>query len=178
MKIITVFCLITDKVQSSVRVTGFLGGRIMMKCRHPLENPKARFLCRESEGECPEKTYTNVQNEWQQNGGFSLYDDTSGKSLMVFFRNLTEGTYRCGVDVSEFTDTSVYMNTSLPTNSSDKNTATCIYYKVQLAKDEGPSYATVSFQKNPDSCNKSTVAFIKEESSTEYAAVKHHPRLE
>ncbi|KAL6482327.1 hypothetical protein MHYP_G00104070 [Metynnis hypsauchen] len=93
-----------DKVQSSVRVTGFLGGRIMMKCRDPLENPKARFLCRELEGECPEKTYTNVQNEWQQNGGFSLYDDTSGKSLMVFFRNLTEGTYRCGVDVSEFTE--------------------------------------------------------------------------
>ncbi|KAL6482332.1 hypothetical protein MHYP_G00104120 [Metynnis hypsauchen] len=93
-----------DKVQSSVRVTGFLGGRIMMKCRDPLENPKARFLCRELEGECPEKTYTNVQNELQQNGGFSLYDDTSGKSLMVFFRNLTAGTYRCGVEVSEFTE--------------------------------------------------------------------------
>uniref|UniRef100_A0AAR2JPH5 Polymeric immunoglobulin receptor-like n=1 Tax=Pygocentrus nattereri TaxID=42514 RepID=A0AAR2JPH5_PYGNA len=100
----TVHLHVTDKVQSSVRVTGFLGGRIMMKCRHPLENPKARFLCRELEGECPEKTYTNVQNEWQQNGGFSLYDDTSGKSLMVFFRNLTEGTYRCGVDVSDFTE--------------------------------------------------------------------------
>ncbi|KAL7845213.1 hypothetical protein AOLI_G00234050 [Acnodon oligacanthus] len=95
---------VDDKVQSSVRVSGFIGGRIMMKCRDPLENPKARFLCRESEGECPEKTYTNVQNEWQQNGGFSLYDDTSGKSLTVFFRNLSEGTYRCGVDVSEFTD--------------------------------------------------------------------------
>ncbi|KAL7845212.1 hypothetical protein AOLI_G00234040 [Acnodon oligacanthus] len=100
----TVHLCVADKVQSSVRVTGFIGGRIMMKCRDPLENPKARFLCRESEGECPEKTYTNVQNEWQQNGGFSLYDDTSGKSLTVFFRNLSEGTYRCGVDVSEFTD--------------------------------------------------------------------------
>ncbi|XP_036413119.1 polymeric immunoglobulin receptor-like [Colossoma macropomum] len=100
----TVHLRVADKVLSSVRVTGFLGGRIMMKCRHPLENPRARFLCRESQGECPEKTYTNVQNEWQQNGGLSLYDDTSGESLMVFFRNLSEGTYRCGVDVSEFTE--------------------------------------------------------------------------
>ncbi|XP_036413118.1 polymeric immunoglobulin receptor-like [Colossoma macropomum] len=100
----TVHLQVTDKFPSSVRVTGFLGGRVMMKCRHPLEKPKARFLCREMEGECTEKTYTNVQNEWQQNGGFSLYDDTSGESLMVFFRNLSEGTYRCGVDVSEFTE--------------------------------------------------------------------------
>ncbi|XP_036413120.1 polymeric immunoglobulin receptor-like [Colossoma macropomum] len=100
----TVHLHVTDKFPSSVRVTGFLGGRVMMKCRHHLENPRARFLCRESQGECPEKTYTNVQNEWQQNGGFSLYDDTSGEALMVFFRNLSEGTYRCGVDVSEFTE--------------------------------------------------------------------------
>ena len=75
-----------------------------MKCQHPLQKLRARFLCKESEGECPQKTYTNVQNEWQQNGGFSLYDDTRGESLMVFFRNLSEGTYRCGADVSEFAE--------------------------------------------------------------------------
>ncbi|XP_036413758.1 uncharacterized protein LOC118798429 [Colossoma macropomum] len=71
-------------------------------------------------------------------------------------------------------DSNVYMNTSSPTNSSDKNTAVCIYSTVQLPKDEGPTYATVSFQKNPDSPKDSTVAFIKEESSTQYATVKHH----
>lgn len=88
--------------KSSSRITGLLGGRIMVKCKHPKEKPKARFFCKETQGECQERTDTKVQNEWQHHGTYSLYDDISGASLMVFFRNLSEGMYRCGVAVSEF----------------------------------------------------------------------------
>ncbi|KAI4892578.1 hypothetical protein NFI96_013853 [Prochilodus magdalenae] len=100
----TVHLRITDKVPSSVRVPAFLGGHVLMKCQHLLEKPRARFFCKESQGECPEKTYANVQKEWQQNAGFSLYDDPSRGSLIVALRTLSEGTYRCGVDLSEFTE--------------------------------------------------------------------------
>ncbi|KAL7845197.1 hypothetical protein AOLI_G00233890 [Acnodon oligacanthus] len=84
-----------------------------MECKHPVEETKAKFICKESEGECPERTYAKMQNEWQQNEGFSLYDDTSRGSLMVFFRNLTEGTYRCGVDISEFTEQYIEVNVEM-----------------------------------------------------------------
>ncbi|KAL7852000.1 hypothetical protein SRHO_G00177850 [Serrasalmus rhombeus] len=84
-----------------------------MECTHPVEETKAKFICKESEGECPERTYAKMQNVWQQNEGFSLYDDTSRGSLIVFFRNLSEGTYRCGVDISEFTEQYIEVNVEI-----------------------------------------------------------------
>ncbi|XP_072513207.1 polymeric immunoglobulin receptor isoform X2 [Salminus brasiliensis] len=72
-----------------------------------------------------------------------------------------------------------HRNVSSPTNSSEQNTAMTIYSTVQLLKDEGLTYATVSFQKNPDfsqTASDSTVTVMKDESATEYATIKHHPR--
>ncbi|KAL0151387.1 hypothetical protein M9458_053296, partial [Cirrhinus mrigala] len=48
-----------------------------------------------------------VQDEWMENGDVSLYDDTRAGVLMVFFRELKAadaGTYRCGVNVSHYTE--------------------------------------------------------------------------
>ncbi|KAG9262805.1 polymeric immunoglobulin receptor-like [Astyanax mexicanus] len=98
---LTLLYYLAEKV-ASVRVSGVLGGRIMMECKHPEENHKSKFFCKESRKECSEKTYSRKQYQWEKTGGFTVFDDTSKGSLMVFLINVTEGIYRCGVDVSEF----------------------------------------------------------------------------
>ncbi|KAM9445455.1 uncharacterized protein Hap1MRO34_024306 isoform 2-T2 [Clarias gariepinus] len=66
-------------------------------------------------------------------------------------------------------DTDIYMTASPP--NPDKE----IFFTEQLPQDQNLTYSTVSFQKNLDD---DSVAFSKEESSTEYATVQHQPRLE
>ncbi|XP_067298529.1 polymeric immunoglobulin receptor-like [Pseudorasbora parva] len=88
------------------RVTGHSGGRVMIKCEHPLYKTRPKYICKESDG-CSERKNPGVQDEWMENGDVSLYDDTRAGVLMVFFRELKAadaGTYRCGVDVSDYTE--------------------------------------------------------------------------
>ncbi|XP_066506031.1 polymeric immunoglobulin receptor-like isoform X1 [Hoplias malabaricus] len=94
---------ITEKV-GSVTVAGFVWGNIAMKFQPVSKGKYKKFICKESQEECPEKTYTTVPNSWERKEGYSLYEDTNDESLMVFFRQLSTGTYRCGVDVSQFTE--------------------------------------------------------------------------
>ncbi len=88
------------------RVTGYLGGGLMIKCEHPQYKTQTKYICNESDG-CSERKNPGVQDEWMENGDVSLYDDTRAGVLMVFFRELKaadEGTYRCGVNVSDYTE--------------------------------------------------------------------------
>ncbi|CAM4451268.1 unnamed protein product [Leuciscus chuanchicus] len=101
----TVHLYITTKVGVS-RVTGHSGGRMMIKCEHPQYKTKPKYICKESDG-CSERKNPGVQDEWMENGDVSLYDDTRAGVLMVFFRELKAadaGTYRCGVNVSHYTE--------------------------------------------------------------------------
>ncbi|XP_026101150.1 polymeric immunoglobulin receptor-like [Carassius auratus] len=88
------------------RVSGSSGGRLMIKCEHPQYKTNPKYICKESDG-CSERKNPGVQGEWMENGDVSLYDDTRAGVLMVFFRELKaadEGTYRCGVKVSDYTE--------------------------------------------------------------------------
>ncbi|XP_059407395.1 polymeric immunoglobulin receptor-like [Carassius carassius] len=88
------------------RVNGSSGGRLMIKCEHPQYKTNPKYICKESDG-CSERKNPGVQGEWMENGDVSLYDDTRAGVLMVFFRELKaadEGTYRCGVKVSDYTE--------------------------------------------------------------------------
>ncbi|CAM4451156.1 unnamed protein product [Leuciscus chuanchicus] len=88
------------------RATGHSGGRMMIKCEHPQHKTKPKYICKESDG-CSERKNPGVQDEWMENGDVSLYDDTRAGVLMVFFRELKAadaGTYRCGVNVSHYTE--------------------------------------------------------------------------
>ncbi|RXN29923.1 polymeric immunoglobulin receptor-like protein [Labeo rohita] len=88
------------------RVSGYSGGGLMIKCEHPQYKTKPKYICKESDG-CSEKKNPGVQDEWMENGDVSLYDDTRAGVLMVFFRELKAadaGTYRCGVNVSHYTE--------------------------------------------------------------------------
>ncbi|XP_051560642.1 uncharacterized protein LOC127444990 isoform X2 [Myxocyprinus asiaticus] len=101
----TVHLHIMNKV-GSYRVTGYSGGQIIIKCEHPQYKTNPKYICKESDG-CSERKYPGVENKWMENGDVSLYDDTRGGVLMVFFRDLNAGdagTYRCGVNVSQYTD--------------------------------------------------------------------------
>ncbi|XP_048051168.1 polymeric immunoglobulin receptor-like [Megalobrama amblycephala] len=101
----TVHLHIMAKVGVS-RVSGYSGGRMMIKCEHPQYKTNPKYICKESDG-CSERKNPGVQDEWMENGDVSLYDDTRAGVLMVFFRELKAadaGTYRCGVNVSHYTE--------------------------------------------------------------------------
>ncbi|XP_050959455.1 polymeric immunoglobulin receptor-like [Labeo rohita] len=103
--ITTVQLHIITKVGVS-RVSGYSGGGLMIKCEHPQHKTKPKYICKESDG-CSERKNPGVQDEWMENGDVSLYDDTRAGVLMVFFRELKAadaGTYRCGVNVSHYTE--------------------------------------------------------------------------
>ncbi|XP_026101151.1 polymeric immunoglobulin receptor-like [Carassius auratus] len=88
------------------RVNGSSGGGLMIKCEHPQYKTNPKYICKEPDG-CSERKNHGVQGEWMDNGDVSLYDDTRAGVLMVFFRELKaadEGTYRCGVKVSDYTE--------------------------------------------------------------------------
>ncbi|RXN09886.1 polymeric immunoglobulin receptor-like protein [Labeo rohita] len=88
------------------KVSGYSGGGLMIKCEHPQYKTKPKYICKESDG-CSERKNPGVQDEWMENGDVSLYDDTRAGVLMVFFRELKAadaGTYRCGVNVSHYTE--------------------------------------------------------------------------
>ncbi|XP_050959456.1 polymeric immunoglobulin receptor [Labeo rohita] len=103
--ITTVQLHIITKVGVS-RVSGYTGDGLMIKCEHPQYKTKPKYICKESDG-CSERKNPGVQDEWMENGDVSLYDDTRAGVLMVFFRELKAadaGTYRCGVNVSHYTE--------------------------------------------------------------------------
>ncbi|KAK2909459.1 hypothetical protein Q8A67_005296 [Cirrhinus molitorella] len=101
----TVHLHIITKVGVS-RVSGYSGGGLMIKCEHPQYKTNPKYICKESDG-CSKRKNPGVQDEWMKNGDASLYDDTRAGVLMVFFRELKAadaGTYRCGVNVSLYTE--------------------------------------------------------------------------
>lgn len=88
-------------------MSGYSGGQIIIKCEHPQYKTNPKYICKESDEGCSDVKYAGVENKWMENGDVSLYDDTRGGVLMVFFRDLNAGdagTYRCGVNVSQYTD--------------------------------------------------------------------------
>ncbi|XP_048051195.1 polymeric immunoglobulin receptor-like [Megalobrama amblycephala] len=113
------------------RVSGYSGGRMMIKCEHPQYKTNPKYICKESDG-CSERKNPGVQDEWMENGDVSLYDDTRAGVLMVFFRELKAadaGTYRCGVNVSHYTESF----TELQLNVTDD--ATCVNKSAHLGEE-------------------------------------------
>ncbi|RXN09881.1 polymeric immunoglobulin receptor-like protein [Labeo rohita] len=111
---------IISKYKVSVsRVSGYTGGGLMIKCEHPQYKTKPKYICKESDG-CSERKNPGVQDEWMENGDVSLYDDTRAGVLMVFFRELKAaeaGTYRCGVNVSHYTERFTELQLSIKHNA-------------------------------------------------------------
>ncbi|XP_016392078.1 uncharacterized protein LOC107726884 [Sinocyclocheilus rhinocerous] len=108
------------------RVSGYSGGRLMIKCEHPQYKTKPKYICKESDG-CSERKNPGVRDQWMENGDVSLYDDTRAGVLMVLFRELKAadaGTYRCGVKVSEYTESFTELQLSVKHDAKYPNSMT------------------------------------------------------
>ncbi len=100
----------------------------MIKCEHPQYKTQTKYICNESDG-CSERKNPGVQDEWMENGDVSLYDDTRAGVLMVFFRELKaadEGTYRCGVNVSDYTE--IFSQLQLSVKHGERPEILCVVY--------------------------------------------------
>ncbi|KAL6482289.1 hypothetical protein MHYP_G00103690 [Metynnis hypsauchen] len=103
MKILLIFTLLLISVGGgeSVRVTGYSGGGVLIKCRYDTEytsNPK--YLCTGALLCMTKPIWTDVKNKWINSGRFSLFDDTRSAQFWVLITELTvvdSETYYCGV---------------------------------------------------------------------------------
>ncbi|CAM4451057.1 unnamed protein product [Leuciscus chuanchicus] len=204
----TVHLHIMAKVGVS-RATGHSGGRMMIKCEHPQHKTKPKYICKESDG-CSERKNPGVQDEWMENGDVSLYDDTRAGVLMVFFRELKAadaGTYRCGVNVSHYTESFTELQLDVEDGFS-MIIIICVCVILLLiggftltvcklrhmrrdpgsaqinSHDELPTipsdellYASVSFQKHEESLSEASVTVSKNELYSDYATVSRRMRL-
>ncbi|XDV16643.1 hypothetical protein PO909_016260 [Leuciscus waleckii] len=104
MKIIWTFTLLMiPGVVSSMSVTGYSRGGVMIKCKYDkgyTENKK--YFCKGQWSECTDQIKTNEKDKWVQKDRFSLYDDTSSAVFTVTIKDLRDqdsGTYYCAVDI-------------------------------------------------------------------------------
>ncbi|KAL1281386.1 hypothetical protein QQF64_000189 [Cirrhinus molitorella] len=123
MKIIWTFTLLMiPGVLSSISVTGYSGGGVIITCRYDGKyTDNAKYLCRGQKqdiamiGWCSDLIKTGTKDKWVHSGRFSLYDDTRAAVFNVTIKNLRvqdSGTYQCAVDIALSTDsyTEVILN--------------------------------------------------------------------
>ncbi|KAF4118117.1 hypothetical protein G5714_000168 [Onychostoma macrolepis] len=121
MKIIWTFTLLMiPDVVISMNVTGYPGGKGMIKCTYQKKfTQNTKYFCRGKMpktpliGWCSDLIKTKEKDKWFDSGRFSLYDDTTAAVFNVTIRNLSEqdsGTYQCAVDIRNFEDSYTEVN--------------------------------------------------------------------
>ncbi|RXN09879.1 polymeric immunoglobulin receptor-like protein [Labeo rohita] len=118
MKIIWTFTLLMiPGVVSSISVTGYSGGGVIITCKYDRKyTANAKYFCRGQWSECINKIRTNNKNEWFDDGRFSLFDDTSAAVFTVIIRDLCEqdsGMYQCASDISWSKDPYIKVNLNI-----------------------------------------------------------------
>ncbi|CAM4449248.1 unnamed protein product [Leuciscus chuanchicus] len=103
MKIIWTFTLLMiPGVVSSMSVTGYSGGGVMITCKYDKRyTDNKKYFCKGQWSQCTDQIKTDIKDKWFDAGRFSLYDDTSSSVFTVTIRDLREDdsdTYYCGVD--------------------------------------------------------------------------------
>ncbi|RXN03514.1 polymeric immunoglobulin receptor-like protein [Labeo rohita] len=124
MKIIWTFTLLMiPGVVSSISVTGYSGGGVIITCRYYRKyTDNAKYFCKGENPGCSDLIKTEVKGKWFHSGRFSLYDDISAAVFTVTIRDLSEqdsGTYQCASDLSwrkdSYTEVKLNVLTSKPT---------------------------------------------------------------
>ncbi|KAK2909448.1 hypothetical protein Q8A67_005285 [Cirrhinus molitorella] len=105
MKIIWTFTLMMiPGVVSSISVTGYSGGGVIITCRYERKyTANAKYFCRGEWSECTDRVKTEDTNKWVNSGRFSLYDDTRAAVFTVTITDLSKqdsDTYYCAVERS------------------------------------------------------------------------------
>ncbi|RXN11632.1 polymeric immunoglobulin receptor-like protein [Labeo rohita] len=124
-------------VVSSISVTGYSGGGVIITCRYDREyTDNAKYFCRGLwTTTCSDLIKTEEKEKWVDKGRFSLYDDISAAVFTVTIRDLSEqdsGTYQCGVDKSGQTDSYTEVNLKVLT-------ADCCVKSISLSAAAGGS---------------------------------------
>ncbi|RXN08089.1 polymeric immunoglobulin receptor-like protein [Labeo rohita] len=104
MKIIWTFTLLMiPGVVSSISVTGYSGGGVIITCKYyEGHTGYIKYFCR-GWSKCTYLIKTKENNKWVDDGRFSLYYGTRAAVFTVTIRDLSEqdsGTYYCGVERS------------------------------------------------------------------------------
>ncbi|XP_048051515.1 polymeric immunoglobulin receptor-like [Megalobrama amblycephala] len=91
-------CLISGQ-ELCFSVFGCAGGSLMFKCLYKNQNDqhKGKYFCRDRN--CKVGISSKLQNRWDYNGRFVLYDDENSRFFTVFIKNLSRedhGKYTCG----------------------------------------------------------------------------------
>ncbi|KAK2909447.1 hypothetical protein Q8A67_005284 [Cirrhinus molitorella] len=121
MKIIWTFTLLMiPGVMSSISVTGYSGGGVIITCRYERKyTANAKYFCKGKKSDisqitwCSDLIKTETKYKWVNSGRFYLYDDTSEAVFTVIISNLSaqdSGTYYCATDISLSTDSYTEVN--------------------------------------------------------------------
>ncbi|KAL1281373.1 hypothetical protein QQF64_000176 [Cirrhinus molitorella] len=121
MKIVWTFTLLMiPGVMSSISLTGYSGGGVIITCRYDRKyTANAKYLCKGEKQDTPKIAWcsdlirTETKDEWFDSGRFSLYDNTKAKVFNVTISNLSEqdsGTYQCATDISLSKDSYTEVN--------------------------------------------------------------------
>ncbi|XP_016112654.1 CMRF35-like molecule 8 [Sinocyclocheilus grahami] len=132
MKIICTFTLLMiPGVVSSISVTGYSGGKVMITCKYERKyTENAKYFCKGQKpvtpqiGWCSDLIKTEEKNKWVHSERFSLYDDTRAAVFTVTIRDLSEedaGTYQCGVDIHISEDFYTEVNLNIITDKLSQN---------------------------------------------------------
>uniref|UniRef100_A0A8C1M8P8 Ig-like domain-containing protein n=1 Tax=Cyprinus carpio TaxID=7962 RepID=A0A8C1M8P8_CYPCA len=112
-------CWIVVGVLSSISVTGYSGGGVIITCRYEGKyTANEKYFCKEETLTCSDLIKTGIKNQWFKSGGFSLYDNTSTAVFTVILKDLSEqdsGMYKCGVDKSKSPDSYTKVNLNVVT---------------------------------------------------------------
>uniref|UniRef100_A0A3Q1BHK6 Immunoglobulin V-set domain-containing protein n=1 Tax=Amphiprion ocellaris TaxID=80972 RepID=A0A3Q1BHK6_AMPOC len=97
----------SKKLASEVlEVSGHVGGEVSIRCSG--RRSYAKYFCRVDDKDSQSHLIrTERHDQWEREGRFSLYDNTSGAFFIVRVDELTlkdTGTYWCGVDISYLPD--------------------------------------------------------------------------
>ncbi|XP_067272748.1 polymeric immunoglobulin receptor-like [Pseudorasbora parva] len=122
MKIIWTFTLLMiPGVVSSMRVTGYSGGGVIISCKYDKKHTEnEKYFCKGPWPYCTDQIKTNEKNKWVTKDRFSLFDDRSSAVFRVTIRDLSEedsGTYYCGSEnfgLDSFTEVNLEVITDQP----------------------------------------------------------------
>ena len=100
---LTEFIIVTALISvRTTAVTGVEGQTFNFTCEYPQSwQSNAKYLCRADDND-NKLIRTERNNQWETNGRFSLYDNTTAAFFLVQVDRLVPedgGTYWCGVDV-------------------------------------------------------------------------------
>uniref|UniRef100_A0A3B4U1Y2 Ig-like domain-containing protein n=1 Tax=Seriola dumerili TaxID=41447 RepID=A0A3B4U1Y2_SERDU len=116
MEISIFLIFILTALTSVTTVTGVEGQTLSFRCEYSRDLwSNAKYFCRDDDDN--PLIWTDKHDQWETNGHFSLYDNTTGAFIIIKVDKLVpedSGTYLCGVDLSLRRDRIIEIQLNVP----------------------------------------------------------------